>query len=329
MIQKERRAFGLSALYTPNLLIKTLDRLLGFSHINDFVERPEIASLETLPFLDHVNDHFGLVSRFDPSLDSIVGKSGAKIIVCNHPTGLAETITLCREILKIRSDLKVVANAMLGSIKPLAPILLLTDVFKDGQQQANAQLLKQALKHLQSDGLLLLFPAGEISHLHSHGIIDGPWSYTPLWLAKMSGASLVCIHADSENHSSFYQLRKINQHISTAFIGKALYAQRGKPVCYKCSSAISFSRLPNLTKNEASEYLRSLTYSMQTSYQPAKAFSIHSENLAISPETALLEQELGRLEPLLQHKQFTLYETKSAPVPNLMLHLGIEREKAF
>jgi putative hemolysin len=329
MIQMGRQRFGLSALYTPNLLIKGLDKMLGFASINDFVENPEIASLEALPFFDKTLEHFGLTSRFDKPLSSVVGETGAQIIVCNHPTGLAEIITLSHEVLRIRSDLKIVANAMLGNIKPVSSIVLLTDVFKKGMQQENSNMLKAALKHLKAGGLLLIFPAGEISHLHHYGIADGPWSYTPLWLAKMSGASVVCLHADSLNHNFFYRLRKINQRLSTALIGRALYSQKGKPVCYRSSTVINFNRLPDLSKDEASEYLRSLTYSMQEIYPQVMVKSPDYEPLAINPDTAVLEQELACLSPLLQQKQFSLYLTESSNIPNFLVHLGIERERAF
>ena len=226
---RQHRTLGLSALYTPNLLIKSLDKLLGFASINDFVENPEIANLETLPFFDKSVEHFGLTSHFEPPLSNAIRETGAQIIVCNHPTGLAETIILIREILKIRSDLKVIANGMLSNIKPISSLLLRTDVFKKEVQQENSNLLKTALKHLKAGGLLLIFPAGEISHLHPHGIADGPWSYTPLWLAKMSGASVVCVHVDALNHKFFYNIRKINQRLSTALIGRALSPEKGKP----------------------------------------------------------------------------------------------------
>ena len=329
MMRNGCRPLGLSAVYTPNLLMKGLDKMLGFASINDFVENPENASLETLPFLDKSFEHFGLTSSFDPPLSTALRKTGAQIIVCNHPTGLAEVIALSRELLKIRSDLKAVANAMLGTIKPISSIVLPTDVFKKGAQSSNASLLKVALKHLKDGGLLLIFPAGEVSHLHDHGIADGPWSYTPLWLAKMSGASLVCIHADAQNNNFFYRLRKINQRLSSALIGKALYSQKGKPVRYRTSLALNVKRLPDLSKEEASEYLRSLTYSIQQSQTHAEHKNPNYELLAINPETAVLEQELASLRPMLVHKQFSLYLTKSSSIPNFMLHLGIERERAF
>ncbi len=329
MIRKDPPALGLSALFTPNLLMKGLDKMLGFASINDFVERPEIATLEALPFFDKSVEHFGLTARFDPPLSTVVNETGAQIIVCNHPTGLAETITLCREVLRIRSDLKVVANAMLGNIKPVSSIVLQTDVFKEDTLAANSNLLKKALKHLKAGGLLLIFPAGEVSHLHPHGIADGPWSYTPLWLAKMSGAKLVCVHADSLNHKFFYNLRKINQRLSTALIGRALHSQKGKSVCYRTSLPININRLPDLSKDEASEYLRSLTYSMQETYPQGEVKNPDYEPLAINPDRAVLEQELAALSPLHQQKQFSLYLTEGFNIPNFLQHLGIERERAF
>lgn len=303
--------------------------MLGFSSINDFVENPEIKNLELLPFFNKTLEHFGLTAHFDQPLNTVVRKTGAQIIVCNHPTGLAEIITLTHEVLRIRSDLKIVANAMLGNIKPVSSIVLLTDVFKEGVQQENSNLLRAALKHLKAGGLLLIFPAGEISHLHPYGVADGPWSYTPLWLAKMSGASIVCLHADSLNHNLFYRLRKINQRLSTALIGRALHSQKGKSISYRSSAVINVNRLPDLSKDEVSEYLRSLTYSMQETYPQVGIKSPANAPLATNPDTAILEQELAAITPLLQQKQFSLYLTKSSNIPNFMVHLGIERERAF
>lgn len=84
--------------------------------------------------------------------------SGPALIICNHP-GLTDTVSLFATLK--RADVRVIAarRPFLDELLAVRPYLLEVDEDDDAQGSA---VLRAGLRHLQSGGLLITFPAGRI-----------------------------------------------------------------------------------------------------------------------------------------------------------------------
>ncbi|MCB0355395.1 MAG: hypothetical protein KDD40_00220 [Bdellovibrionales bacterium] len=107
-----------------------------------------------------------------------IPKNGPLIIVANHPGAGWEIFSIVEMVLKTRSDFKVFANEVLASIPGLGDHFIPVPIFNKRTNSA----LKQAEEHLFNGGVLIMFPAAEVSSYevfdnesNSH-IVDGPWS---------------------------------------------------------------------------------------------------------------------------------------------------------
>ena len=98
--------------------------------------------------------------------------SGRVVIVANHPIGSLDGLALLKLISDVRPDVKVVANELLYSLKPLRPLLLPVDNMNGNTPKQN---LKNIERHLEGDGALIIFPAGEVSRLRATGVKDSRW----------------------------------------------------------------------------------------------------------------------------------------------------------
>ena len=88
-----------------------------------------------------------LVWQGGPSLQRISGK-GPGIVVANHPLGGLEGMLLTREMLKIRSDTKVLTNEMLLRIPEFANLFIGLDVLSGNASRRNATGIRAACRHL-------------------------------------------------------------------------------------------------------------------------------------------------------------------------------------
>src|SRR5215472_4894004 len=94
---------------------------------------------------------------------------GPAIVVANHPFGILDGATLGALLLRIRRDVKILTNYLIGAIAELTPHCIYLDPFeKRSSVRTNALGLRRAIAHLRRGGMLVIFPAGEVSHWQFH-----------------------------------------------------------------------------------------------------------------------------------------------------------------
>src|SRR5262249_15488217 len=135
----------------------------------------------------------------DSDLDRIP-RTGAIIIVANHPTGLLDGVALSALLQRIRSDVKFLANDLLAGIPELRDRVLPIDM-----AGSSVRGLRQAMRHLSNGGCLVIFPAGEVSHLQwrSGTIEDSSWSTTAARLAERLRVSTIPVYISATNSAVF------------------------------------------------------------------------------------------------------------------------------
>src|SRR5579863_7390476 len=98
---------------------------------------------------------------------ALIPKQGPLVVLANHPFGLIEGAILASTLLSVRPDVKIMANHLLAATPEARQLCIFVDPF-GGQHaaRANHKGLKDAIAWLKQNGLLAVFPAGEVSHLH-------------------------------------------------------------------------------------------------------------------------------------------------------------------
>ncbi len=110
-----------------------------------------------------------------PSRRTISNKSpeyGPLVIIANHPTGTLDGLALLYAVSRVRRDVKVVTNRMLTHLEPLSSLFIPVDNIHGRTAKAALQQMDQ---QLQAGGVLIFFPAGEVSRLTRRGIRDKKW----------------------------------------------------------------------------------------------------------------------------------------------------------
>ncbi|OYW10473.1 MAG: hypothetical protein B7X34_04500, partial [Acidobacteriia bacterium 12-62-4] len=127
----------------------------------------------------------------EPDLERIP-KTGPAVIVCNHPYGMLEGLILTQMLTPLRPDVRIVTNQLLAEITELNKICIWVDPIADRSQAArfNSRGLRECLAWLKGGGLLVMFPAGEVSTIDfkRRGIVDPEWIPSAAWLARKCGA---------------------------------------------------------------------------------------------------------------------------------------------
>jgi putative hemolysin len=283
--------------------------------------------------------------RIDPADEARIPPNGPTVVVANHPYGVLDGAVLTVLLKRVRPDVKVLTNFLLGDIPELAAHCIFVDPFQsDRSVECNRRALREALSWLESGGLLAVFPAGEVSHFQMPvpQIADPQWNDTAVRLLRRTGASALPVYFCGHNGVGFQLLGLIHPRLRTAFLLQQLLEQEGKTVEIRIGSEIPDDSIAEIQSDrDAIEYLRWRTYLLarrkkgETSWPLALrsrfAFRVHDE---IAPPVApeLLQQELIALPPdriLVENGDLAVYLGSARETPKLLHEIGRLREITF
>src|SRR5258706_8548015 len=162
-----------------NVIPRLLHPVLGIDHI----ERTYAALQEmgvTRPFTERLLDHLQVTYRVAELDLAQIPRKGSTVVVVNHPFGLLEGAVLATVLARVRPDTRFMANRILSAVPEMRDLLVSVDPM-GGESAArdNRAGLRQSIEHLEAGGLLVVFPAGEVSHFHwREGAVPDP-QWTP------------------------------------------------------------------------------------------------------------------------------------------------------
>src|SRR5215472_9610753 len=122
----------------------------------------KVVQTENQPILETLLEEMKISLQVDSADLVRIPANGAAIVVANHPFGILDGIVLGALALRVRPDVKILTNYLLGTIPELEPNCIFVDPFnRKHSKQNNSAGLKQAIHHLRAGGMLIVFPAGE------------------------------------------------------------------------------------------------------------------------------------------------------------------------
>lgn len=310
----------------------------GLNQLDKFyAQRP--ANCTTPEFLRFTLDILGIdYSVMRGSLDNIPAE-GATVIVANHPLGCVEGVILAEMLLSVRSDVQILANHYLKTVPELDALFIGVDVFESSNAvRSNMRALRSANRHLADGGLLLIFPAGEVSQLVDHKkrkLEDKEWSRSVCSLIRKNRAVTVPMFINGQNSKRFYMAGKIHPLLRTLMLGRELLNKKEAVISISIGEAIRFKEVNQLDDRAMVNYLRLNTYLLNA--QPKVNVDNEKPNLVTVPiaspkplkEVLADIESLGEDEHLLSSNEFDVYCTSTNKIPALMHEIGRLREQNF
>jgi putative hemolysin len=235
----------------PGPLANAVNRLLQIDRLEDLYARTRSERDFVRRLLDDLEIHVDVrESDFEK-----IPRSGPLVAVSNHPFGILDGVMLADLLTRARPDVRILTNRLLGGLQELAPICF----FISESRLANGRALKQAVRHLRAGGMLLIFPAGEVSHfdLKKRVIRDPEWNPAAARLIRLTGAKSLPILIRGANGLPFQMLGMVHPMLRTAALPAEMPNKRGKSVEIRIGGAVEPSRIEALPNDaEATRYFR-------------------------------------------------------------------------
>ncbi|CCN45160.1 Hemolysin [Vibrio nigripulchritudo MADA3029] len=311
----------------------------GLSQLDKFYAQRPVGS-DTASFLRFTLETLGIDYHLAHGKLESVPKAGPTVVVANHPLGCVEGVILAELLLMIRPDVQILANQYLKTVPELDKLFIGVDVFETSQAyKANLKALRQAHRHLAEGGLLLVFPAGEVSRIEGKRakaqLQDKEWSRSVSSLIKKNKATAVPCFIDGQNSRRFYMAGKIHPLLRTLMLGRELLNKRASKIGIRIGEPIKYKEVHSLCDSQLINYLRLNTYLLK----PAEKKSSHSPTsgehfIPVAKRLPLEElmEDLNGLPPealMLESNQFSVYCCKAEAIPTFLHEIGRVREENF
>ena len=301
-----------------------LRTLFHESEVQQFEQR--YRHLSGIDFVAQVLDYFDFTYSVSERDLEKIPTYGRLVIVANHPIGTLDGLALLKMIHRVRPDVKVVANQMLGTLQALKPLLLTVDNI-GGKTTRNS--LKEIVEFVGNESAVIIFPAGEVSRLGAKGIKDGEWSKGFLTIANSAKAPVLPIHINGRNSMLFYTLSMIAKPLSTFWLVHEMFKQENKSIVFTVGEKIEQDgfRQQNVNLRDTAALFRRHTYMLGSGRAPV----FKSREAIAHPECRQrLRRELKKCELLGETddgKQIYLFHYQ--PDTSIMREIGRLRELSF
>ncbi len=309
---------------TAKSVTSVLKRLTNEAMINQVLD--DLAGLEGLDFVEAALDRFDFHYQVDAREISHIPSDGPLVVVANHPLGVFDGLALIHLISKVRPDLKVVVNDILGQFDALSSLLL--PIRNMGSSARRSDILA-INAHVRTGKAVLVFPSGEVSRLRPTGVKDPKWSTGFLRFAKRADAPILPIFVKAKNSPTFYTLSMLNKPASAFLLPREMLRQQGRRIALEIGKPLApeFLNQPQDLKKQAKavrRYLYGLKEKRHARGLPVLTPVAHPER------RNQLRQEL-RASTLLgataDGKQ--IYLVKANGCPHVIRELGRLRELTF
>jgi len=290
-------------------------------------------------FVDFVLRELQVQLQMPPFEAENIPASGPVVITANHPYGGLDGLMAMAVIGQRRRDLRILANPELAQLDGLGSLMIPVDPFGGPQsKRANVAGMRKAVRWLEDGGALIIFPAGEVSHLHLRtlSVSDPVWSATSARLIRISGAPVVPMFFGGSNSPLFHLAGVLHPRLRTLLLPHELGNKLGARVPIRLGSPLAPAKLAAIeTDAQLAAHLRLKTYLLAGTAAPETAAlelqrALEPIGPAIDPER--LSCEIETLPPemlLVTSGRMRVYCAPTSRIPWTLQELGRLRELTF
>jgi len=226
---------GRAAVARP--LLRGLAQWSRLEHVYGFLDSH--AHLDGFALIEAGLDFLNLRYTVDQVERRRIPASGRLLIVANHPSGALDALALLHLVGSVRTDVKIVANDLLGQIEGLRELLLPVRILGGKPSAQSLAAIDQALREEQC---VIVFPAGEVSRLGARGITDTRWRRGFLRFAMDNDAPVLPVRIQARNSALFYGASALSKPMGTALLAREMFKRSGRRIALRVGSVMRMDR---------------------------------------------------------------------------------------
>ncbi len=316
-----------------SLLAAMTMKIAGLDKLNELYDR--LADYKGVEFSDKVLESLDITLNVNTSALENIPKEGGVVITSNHPFGGLDGLAALSILGKVRKDVKILTNFILSKVPNVSDHFIpINTTYAFGKFTApTISGLRQAEEHLLKGGLLVIFPAGEVSSWNNQGKVveDAEWMTYISRQVRRSKCPVIPMYFHGKNSKYFQWLGRISTKLSDLRFTGEIFDKKGKEIKVRIGSVIQHAELEKFQEDKiVAKFLRSRSYMLEAD-TIEKDESVYTTRLGDFVPTDVLLKELEENKDAHMFDVGTLscYLFDYNRIPNMMHEIAVRREEAF
>jgi putative hemolysin len=158
-------------------------------------------------------------------------RSGRLIVICNHPTGIADGVAVYDALKAIRPDVCFYANSDAHRIaRRFDEVLIPVEwVAAKRNRERTRETLMRTREALEADRCLVIFPSGRLSRRQPDGrLADPPWASSAVSLARRYDATIAPLHVAGPWSGLFHFFNRFSSELRDITLFHELLNKQGR-----------------------------------------------------------------------------------------------------
>ena len=200
--------------------------------------------------------------------DSFIPKKGRLIVVANHAFGVADGVSICSIISRVRQDYKIITHKVLRQAEAVKDKIIPIDFSQTRESIIeNINARKDAEEFLKNDGAIVIFPSGQIATKENLNIKtkanDGDWKQFVSKLIVKTKSPVLPMYFEGQNSHLYHVANKLGQTFRYSLLMYELTRKIGDTINLHIGSIIPFSKFEKIGDlKEITKHIRERTYSL-------------------------------------------------------------------
>lgn len=216
---------------------KVLYPVLNYDETVKIVD--EVSELDGPGVMNYVSRRLNLNMQMQ-GLDNIP-KTGAAVVLANHPSGIADGVAVWDALRTRRDDVMIFANRDAIRAAPgLADLIIPVEwVDEKKTRERSKETVKQMVGAFRSKRLIVIFPSGRLAKPTITGLQERPWMPTAVSLAQKYQCPIIPMHLGGRNSWFFYCMCVLNTELRDMTLFRELLNKSSTEYRINVAEAIS------------------------------------------------------------------------------------------
>lgn len=161
-----------------------------------------------------------------------IPKTGAVVVVANHPHGLVDGMILAELIGRVRTDYKILTRSLLTGVTEIEQFMIPVPFpHEEDAREQSLEMRSRAMSHLKAGGVIALFPSGAVASSDTMlgPAIERTWNPFTANLIQRSGATVVPIYFPGQNSRAYQIANRISATLRQGLLIHEVMHACGRP----------------------------------------------------------------------------------------------------
>lgn len=194
--------------------------------------------------------------------------TGPVVVVSNHPFGFVDGLVLTNLVSRVRPDLKILTRAFFATLPEIEDSMVPVAFPHDEVSlKHNIAVRKEVVKHLENEGVVILFPAGRCATARRlfGKAIEHDWNPFTAKMILRSRARVVMVYFEGQNGGLFQFVQHFSITLRQALMMREIVRMIGRSVAPRIAPVIEREDIDPwiLEPRKFMKHLRARTLAME------------------------------------------------------------------